>query len=66
MVIYEGNPPVTSGFPSEWSNKAEGISMSWRHHALNDSSHQHFITKSKQEDGNEAWINPLGKALAVA
>ena len=30
--LYEGNPPVISGFPSQRDNNVENISIWWRHH----------------------------------
>ena len=32
--LYEGNPSVTGGFPSEKASNAERISIWWRHHDL--------------------------------
>ena len=32
--LYEGNPPVTGGFPSQRASKAENVSIWWRHHEL--------------------------------
>ena len=34
--ICEGNPLVTSGFPSQKTSNANSISMSWRHHVLSE------------------------------
>ena len=30
--LYEGNSPVTGGFPAQRTSNAENVSMSWRHH----------------------------------
>ena len=30
--LYEGNPPVTGGFPSQRASDAENVSIWWRHH----------------------------------
>ena len=30
--LWEGNPPVTGGFPSQRASNAENISICWRHH----------------------------------
>ena len=30
--LYEGNPPVTGGFPSQKASDAENVSIWWRHH----------------------------------
>ena len=30
--LWEGNPPVTGGFPSQGASNAERISIWWRHH----------------------------------
>ena len=30
--LFEGNPPVTGGFPSERASNAENVSIWWRHH----------------------------------
>ena len=32
LACCEGNPPVTSGFPSQRASDAKIISMSWHHH----------------------------------
>ena len=32
LVLCEGNPPVTGGFPSQKASNAESISMRWCHH----------------------------------
>ena len=32
----EGKPPVTDEFPSQRASNAENISISWRHHVLNN------------------------------
>ena len=32
--LYEGNPPVISGFPSQRASNAENISILWRHHGM--------------------------------
>ena len=32
--LYEGNPPVTVGFPSQKASNAEKVSIWWRHHAV--------------------------------
>ena len=32
LVLCEGNPPVTGGFPSQRACNSESISMPWRHH----------------------------------
>ena len=31
--LCEGNPPVTSGLPSQRARNVENVSISWRHHA---------------------------------
>ena len=33
--LWEGNPPVTGGFPSQRASNVENVSIWWRHHALN-------------------------------
>ena len=35
--LYEGNPPVTGGFPSQRASNAENVSIWWRHHDLHGS-----------------------------
>ena len=30
--LYEGNPPVAGGFPSDRASNAENVSIWWRHH----------------------------------
>ena len=32
LALYEGNPPVTSGFPSQRASNMESICISWCHH----------------------------------
>ena len=32
--LCEGNPPVSSGFPSQRPRNVEGVSMSWHHHDM--------------------------------
>ena len=32
LVLCEGNPLVTSGFPSQRASNAESVSMLWHHH----------------------------------
>ena len=34
LVLYEGNPPLTSGFPSQRASDPETVSMSWHYHRL--------------------------------
>ena len=34
--LCEGNPPVTSGFPSQTANNAENVSICWRHYVEAD------------------------------
>ena len=38
LALCEGNPLVSSGFPSQRASNMESISMSWRHHAFIDLS----------------------------
>ena len=38
LALYEGNPPVTGGFPSQRASHAESIFMRWRHHGHSSSS----------------------------
>ena len=33
LVLCEGNPPVTGGFPSQRASNMVNVSMSWRHYA---------------------------------
>ena len=35
-IIYERNPPVTGGFPSQMTSDAESVSMSWPHRVVYD------------------------------
>ena len=30
LALCEGNPPVTGGFSSQWTNNVESVSKSWR------------------------------------
>ena len=32
LALCEGNPPVTGGFPSQWTSNAESVSISSRYH----------------------------------
>ena len=32
--LFEGNPPVTGGFPSHRASIAENVSIWWRHHVI--------------------------------
>ena len=32
LALCEGNPPVTGGFPSQWTSNAESVSISLRYH----------------------------------
>ena len=32
VTLYEGDPPMTSGFPSQRAGNAETISILWQHH----------------------------------
>ena len=32
LVLCEGNPPVTGGFPSQRASNMESVSMLWHHH----------------------------------
>ena len=34
LAFCDGNPPVTSGFPSQRSSNAESVFMSWHHHVF--------------------------------
>ena len=39
--LYDWNPPVTGGFPSQRARNAENVSIEWRHHDLFEYSHTH-------------------------
>ena len=32
--LFEENPPITGGFPSQRASNAENVSIWWRHHAI--------------------------------
>ena len=54
LVLCEGNPPVTGGFPSQRASDAESVSMAWRQHGIRwinapqESTRTGDITKTKQ------------------
>ena len=41
--LYEGNPPMTGGFPSRRVNNAENVFIWWRHHVRVWAHKSHFI-----------------------
>ena len=37
-IVWEGNPPVTGGFPSQRASYVKNVSMPWLYYALNQTS----------------------------
>ena len=46
--LFEGNPPVNGGFPSQRASNAENVSIRWRHHAYASKGRNEFAKRSMQ------------------
>ena len=51
--LFEGNPPVTGGFPSQRDIKAESVSILWRHHDKGHVQDISFFSNFTQSFGKQ-------------
>ena len=47
LALFEGNPLVTSGFPSQKASNVESISLSWNHHFVEWMMNKWFKLRDK-------------------
>ena len=76
LVICEGNPPMTDGFPSQRDSNAEIVSISWRHHEEilterfprdnHDDIHQHIVAQVSWEHGSHYSTVNFNRILHTA
>ena len=57
---WEGNPPVTDGFPSQWASKTENVSIRWRHHDTHMYAHTHTFPRLLHSPNQEALRLSVG------